>query len=108
MKVCSQCQREFEDHFHFCTRDGTKLTRIEERGYCRRCGKDYPLSLSECPLHETPLTQHGPRTILGDNFCHLCDSDFPRAFKLCPVHGISLQTHPLKRKELRTGKSGNK
>ncbi len=98
MKVCSLCQREFEDQQQFCTRDGTKLTRIQERGYCRRCGKDYPLALNKCPLHGTVLAEHGPRTILGDNFCHLCDSDFPKAFKLCPVHGIALQTSPLKKK----------
>ena len=98
MKVCSLCQREFDDQQQFCTRDGTKLTRIQERGYCRRCGKDYPVTLTKCPLHGTPLAEHGPRTILGDNFCHLCDSDFPKAFKLCPVHGIALQTSPLKKK----------
>src|SRR5882724_6470010 len=98
MKVCSLCQREFDDQQQFCTRDGTKLTRIQERGYCRRCGKDYPITLNKCPLHGTVLAEHGPRTILGDNFCHLCDSDFPKAFKLCPVHGIALQTSPLKKK----------
>ena len=98
MKVCSLCQREFDDQQQFCTRDGTKLTRVQERGYCRRCGKDYPVTLNKCPLHNTPLAEHGPRTILGDNFCHLCDSDFPKAFKLCPVHGIALQTSPLKKK----------
>ena len=50
MKICPNCQIEYEDKFAFCHQCGSKLQEINEQNFCPYCGNKVETEGDFCPF----------------------------------------------------------
>lgn len=60
MKICPNCQLEYDEKYEFCHQCGSKLQIKEDRSFCHHCGKKIVTDGDFCPYCGKPLVYAKP------------------------------------------------